>query len=100
MATYYDIPEGSVEIQTGLWLYSYTKTIGGTEYLFRKLYASEGYCFYNTELDTYDEEGNLNPRIYYTYMSLNQLQDLSTFYSVPVQDDYEIAGGGNAPEIA
>lgn len=100
MAVYREIPEGSVQIQTGLYLYSYERTIGGTTYLFRQLYSSEGYCFYDTALDTYDEEGNLNPRTYYTYASINQLADLSTFHSVPVEEDFEIAGGGSTPEIA
>lgn len=100
MATYREIPEGSMEIQTGLWMYSYERTINGTTYLFRHLYSSEGYCFYDTALDMYDEEGNMYPRMYYTYMSLAVGKSLDTIFSVPVQDDYEIAGGGNNMEIA
>ena len=96
-----EIPEGSVEIQTGLWLYTYTKNISGIgERTFRELYSSEGYCFYNTELDTYDEDGNLNPRTYYQYMSLNNLQTLDTFHSIPIEEGSEIAGKPTKPEIA
>ena len=99
MATYRDIPEGSVEIQQGLWLYSYEKTLLGNVYTFRQLFASEGYCFYDTNNDEYDEEGNLH-RIYYTYMSLGQTSDTNDFVSVLVEEGMEIAGNTNKPEIA
>lgn len=95
-----EIPETAVEIQIGLWLNTSTFTFNGVDYLRRELYSSEGYCFYNTELDTYDEEGNLNPRTYYQYMSLNQLQTLDTFFSVPIEEGMNIANNPNKPEIA
>lgn len=95
------IPEGAVEIQTGLWLHTYTINISGIgERVRRELYSAEGYCFYNTELDEYDEEGNLIYRMYYQYMSLSQLSDLSTFHSVLIEDGMEIAGNADKPEIA
>lgn len=95
-----DIPNGAVEIQTGLWLYTYTKTITGLgERTYRELYSSEGYCFYTTENDSYDEEGNL-VRIYYQYMSLDQLADINTFHSIPIEEGMEIAGKPTKPEIA
>lgn len=99
MATYRDIPEGSVEIQKGLWLYSYEKTLLGNVYTIRQLYASEDYCFYDTNNDEYDEEGNLI-RIYYIYMSLGQTTDINDFVSVLVEEGMEIAGNTNKPEIA
>ena len=93
-----EIPSTAVEIQTGLWLDTSTFTYNGVDYLKRELYSSEGYCFYTTELDTYDEDGNLNPRTYYQYMSLNNLQTLDTFHSIPIEEGSEIAG--TKPEIA
>lgn len=90
MATYRDIPEGSIEIQTGLWLYSYDIVVSGVTHTMRKLYASEGYCFYDTALDTYDEEGNLNPRTYYQFMSLGINKDIITIVSIPCTEDHEI----------
>lgn len=70
------IPEGSVEIQTGLWLYSYKKTISGTEYTFRQLFSSEGYYFYDNTLP--EEE-----RIYYQWMSLAMVDDVTGYTSIP-----------------
>lgn len=97
-----EIPEGSVEIQTGLWLYEYQRTIGGREYTFRQLYSAEGYCFYNMQTpENFDEEGNLLPpeeRLYVQFAQLaismsswtyEQLGEV--FISVPVQDGYYIA---------
>ena len=52
------IPEGSVEIQTGLWLHEYNLVIAGTTYLKRNLYSSADYCFYDAEVEIYDAEGN------------------------------------------
>ena len=94
------IPSTAVEIQTGLWLNTSTFTYNGVDYLRRELYSSEGYCFYTTELDTYDENGNLFPRAYYQYMSLDQLADINTFHSIPIEEGMEIAGNPNKPEIA
>ena len=95
-----EIPSGAVEIQTGLWLYTTTFTVGGVEYTQRELYSSEGYCFYTTDLDTYDKDGNLNPRTYYQYMSLDQLADINTFHSISIEEGMEIAGNPTKPEIA
>lgn len=100
-----EIPSGSIEIQTGLWLYEYNMVISGVTYLKRKLYSGEGYCFYQTsQPENYDEDGNLLPleqRIYAQYASLGF--DMSSwtheqlnaeFVSVPVQDGYEIVSVG------
>ena len=99
---YREIPEGSVEIQTGLWLYTYSRVIGGTEYTFRQLYSSEGYYFYDKTQEIYreDENGNLylvpedevlpSERIYAQYASLGMYTDVNNFVSVPVDPSYEI----------
>ena len=97
------MPEGSVEIQTGLYLYQYNQTIGGIEYTFSRLYSSDGYCFYDAEAEIYDEEGNVipadeiqpNQRVYMQYMAL-AVGDWATeqlnarYVSVPVDPSYEI----------
>lgn len=89
-----EIPDGSVEIQTGLWLYTRNKVIGGVEYTFRELFSSEGYCFYdNRDLE---EE-----RIYYQYASLGLLDSEDNYTSIPISElpeGSEIAG--TKPEIA
>lgn len=98
------IPEGSVEIQTGLFLHEYQRTIGGTEYTFRELYSSSEYCFYDLVDEYYDEEGNRIPeedvqpsqRIYYQFMGLGCYNTMTydqlnaQFISVPVDPTYEI----------
>lgn len=91
-----EIPSGAVEIQTGLWLYTRNKVISGTEYTFRELFSSDGYCFYD---NTWAEEN----RIYYQYMSLGMLTDVNDFTSIPISEmpeGMEIAGNPTKPEIA
>lgn len=109
---YREIPEGSVEIQTGLWLYSYDRVIGGNTYTFRQLYSSEGYCFYDKTDPIYreDEEGNsyLVPedevlpteRLYSQFASLGINADINNFVSVPVDPSYEIVSRPNNSEVA
>lgn len=105
---YREIPEGAVEIQTGLWLYSYTKVIGGNEILCRYLYSSEGYCFYDRTAPVYDEEGNqltedeILPaqRLYAQYASLSIYADINNYVSVPVDPSYEIVSVGGNTEVA
>lgn len=95
---YREIPEGSIEIQTGLWLYTYSKVIGGVNKTYRQLFSSECYCFYNHTLDFYDEEGNVIPeedvlptqRIYMTFASLGIYDSPDNYTSVPVDPSYEI----------
>jgi hypothetical protein len=96
---YRTIPEGSVEIQPGLWAYLNTFTVGSTTYSNYKLYSAEGYCFWQvSQPENYDEEGNLKPeseRVYATYASLARAyttheQINADFISVPVQPGYEI----------
>ena len=104
-----EIPEGSVEIQTGLYLYSETDVIGGNEYTFRELFSAEGYCFWqvNNTLN-YDSEGNLkseNERIYAQYIALSigytTVEQINAdFISVPVQEGFEIVSIGSSTETA
>ena len=56
------IPEGSTEIQTGLWAHLVTFTMSGVTYSNYTIYSAEGYCFWDiTQPENYDEEGNLLP---------------------------------------
>lgn len=105
-----EIPAGSELIATGLYVYRYTKTIGGTQYTFGELYSADGYCFYDSQVEIYDEEGNVIPpenvlpeqRLYAQYRSLSIAraaltnEQLATiFISVPVDDSYEIVSAQN-----
>lgn len=92
------IPEGSVEIQTGLWAAENRFTFNGEEKLFYDIYSAEGYCFYEVnQPENYDEDGNLKPaaeriyaRIAYTcYRTIEELNE--NFVSVPIEEGYEIA---------
>lgn len=70
------IDESWIELQTGLYLEEYQKTIGGKTYTFRILHSSDGYCFKDMSDMVWDEElqaerqPNDEERTYYTYMSL------------------------------
>ena len=88
-----EIPSTAVEIQTGLWLYSYNKTIGGTEYTFRELYSSEGYCFYDIR-DPEEDRG------YYQWCSLGMADSPNNYVSIPLTEDIIVAGNPTKPEIA
>ena len=104
----FEIPSTAVEIQEGLWLNSYTRVINGTEYTFRHLYSSEGYCFYDLQDEYYDEEGNRIPeedvlpsqRMYYQYMAIPMTKDINDLVSVPVDDSYEIVNKPNDNVVA
>lgn len=106
-----EIPAGSVEIQTGLYVYDTTTIIAGTTYPKRKLYSAEGYCFWQvSNPENYDEEGNLLPaeeRVYAQYSSLAVSQATWTyeqlnaeFISVPVQEGFEIVSVPNSSVTA
>ncbi len=94
------IPEGSVEVQTGLWAYLRTYTVSGQPRSRYVLYSAEGYCFYVPE-ECFDEEGNPlpeNERMYYQFMStpLTTIEQVNAYVvSVPVQPGYEIASANN-----
>ena len=106
-----EIPQGSIEIQTGLWAYHHTFALNGVTYSNYRLYSAEGYCFYDKNDQYTDEEGNIipedevqpNQRIYAQYAVLAASYDTvekinADFVSVPVQDDYEIVSVGNDHE--
>lgn len=103
-----EIPNTAIEIQTGLWLDTYTLTIGGNNVLIRKLYSSEGYCFYDKADLVYDEEGNVvpddevlpNQRMYMQFCTVGQDRDLNDFVSVPVDPSYEIVSRPSNNEVA
>lgn len=94
---YREIPEGSIEIQEGLWAYLHSYTFVGqprTRYI---IYSAEGYCFWEVQQpENYDEEGNLLPleqRVFATYASTayDDLEELNAaFISVPYQPGYEV----------
>lgn len=101
------IPEGSVEIQTGLWAAENHYTFNGQPRMRYDLYSSEGYCFWEVQQpENYDEEGNLLPleqRVFAqyartTYTTIDQLNE--AYVSVPVQDGYEIVSVGGNHEVA
>lgn len=50
-----------IKLQDGLYLEEKEQTIGGVTKTFRTLHSSDGYCFYDTEDEYYDGEGNLIP---------------------------------------
>lgn len=90
------IPEGSTEIQIGLWAAIHSFTVSGTTYSFYDLYSSEGYCFWDTMTpENYDEDGNLLPleqRLFaqYARTSFTSIDELNeVFFSVPIQPGYE-----------
>lgn len=104
---YREIPEGSVEIQTGLYAYLHTYTVGGAARSRYILYSAEGYCFYCLSTpENYDEEGNLKPpaeRVYATYMSCSILDTLESInadvVSVPAEPGYEIVSQPSNPPV-
>lgn len=61
-----NIPENSIKIQEGLYLYEKEATIGGKKYTFRELFAENGFCFYENYLKEED-------RIYMEYSSVAQV---------------------------
>lgn len=107
-----EIPEGSVEIQTGLWLYTTTFTIGNVTYEQRQLFSSEGYCFYDKTAEVYreDENGDLylvpdnevlpTERTYMQWASLGLATDITNYVSVPVDPSYEIVSKPTNTETA
>lgn len=104
---YREIPEGSVEIQTGLWAELHTYTVGSNTRSRYNLYSAEGYCFYwLSNPENYDEEGNLKPaneRVYATYKSCSILDTLESInadvVSVPVEEGYEIVSKPSNPPV-
>ena len=95
--TYREIPEGSVEIQEGLWAFLRTYIFKGQERIRYNIYSSEGYCFYNVKQpENYNERGELKSpeeMVYATfcYTVCMTIEDLNkNFISVPYEEGYEI----------
>ena len=95
------IPNESTQLQDGLWLHTYLKTINGNTYTFRHLYSSEGYCFYDKTQEIYREKDGENilidekdilptERQYMQFASLGIGKDLNDFISVEIQEGFEI----------
>ena len=91
------IPEGSVELQIGLWAYLHRFTFGGQEYASYDIYSAEGYCFWEVnQPENYDEEGNLLPasqRVYarIAFTAYETIEELNAnFISVPIEEGFEI----------
>lgn len=91
-----EIPDGSIEVQTGLWAWLETLTFGNITRSFYRLYSADGYCFYDLT-DPYcyvdgDITGELlpeNERIYAQYQvtTCTTIEQINArFVSVPVQD--------------
>ena len=100
-----EIPAGSVEVQTGLYWYQYTKVIAGNTYTFGELYSTEGYCFWEVnQPENYDEEGNLKPleeRVFAQYSTCvyQTVDEINANYvSVPAQEGYEIVSAPTQTE--
>ena len=96
------IPEGSVEVQTGLWAWLRTYIFNGQEHKEYNVYSAEGYCFWEvSQPENYDEEGNLKPleeRVFaqFAITPYTTIEEVNAaFVSVPVQDGYEIVSVGN-----
>lgn len=90
------IPEGSVEIQTGLWAYLRTFTYAGVSHSVYDIYSSDGYCFWDVnQAENYYEDGTLRPpteRMYYrvTYGCFEStIEGLNaTYISVPIEEGF------------
>lgn len=101
------IPEGSVEVQTGLWAYPKEFIYNGIDRSHYNVYSSEGYCFWEvSQPENYDEEGNLKPleeRVFaqYAVTPYTTIEEVNAaFVSVPAQDGYEIVSVGNGTVTA
>ena len=95
------IPNNSEKIQEGLYRYLHSFVVGGTLKYNSRLYSADGYCFCDSTIKIYDEEGNLIPnenvlptqRQYMQYIStpLTDVDELNNIYvSVPIQEGFEI----------
>ena len=94
------IPDGSVEVQTGLWAHFTQFTWKRNTYTQCELYSAEGYCFYSLSIPENYVEGEiggellpLEQRIYAQYMSTpySTVEEINAdIVSLPVEEGYEI----------
>lgn len=99
------IPEGSIEIQTGLFAYLNSFTVNGVQYSFYDLYSAEGYCFWDvSQPENYYEDGTLKPpieRVYarVTYTCYTTIEELNeTFVSVQIEEGFELVNNADKSE--
>lgn len=87
------------EIQKGLYLKVVRHTANGKNYDHAILKSANGYCFYYTKEEYYDEEGNLitdiqpNKRNYMTknIVDVESVEELNKkFISVPIQEGFDV----------
>ena len=87
------------EIQKGLYLKAVRHTANGKNYDHAILTSADGYCFYYTKDEYFDEEGNLitdvKPiqRAYMTknIVPLESIEELNKqFISVPIQNGFDV----------
>lgn len=103
---YEEIPSTAVEVQTGLW-WDYTPfTYNGATIHAGRLYAAEGYCFYDLNRpENYDEEGILLPaseliyEVYCTCLESSAEGVNSYIVSVPYQEDYTVVNMPTNPPV-
>lgn len=103
---YHDIPEGSIEVQTGLWWSYQPFTFNGNTIPYGELFAAEGYCFYDlNRAENYDEEGNLLPAANLIYeihcTCVEETAEAINAYivSVPYQEGYEVVNVPTNPPV-
>lgn len=88
------IPIGSIQVKEGLYLYEYSKEVGGKTMFFAQLYCSDGYCFYDkNQPENYTEEGELKPENELTYAQFAYIPhgtDLSSLVVVKVKDGFGV----------
>lgn len=98
------IPEGSIEVQTGLWAKLIPLTFEGEDMSHYDIYSADGYCFWEVnQPENYDEEGNLKPlaeRVYATvaYTACRTVEEVNAnFISVPIEEGFEIVSVSDNP---
>lgn len=95
-----NIPEGSTEIQTGLFAKLITFNFNGEERSHYNIYSADGYCFYDktqqvnndNEPENEDENKEIKQtyaRVAYTpYKTIEELNEV--YVSVPIKEEFEI----------
>ena len=55
-----------------------------------KLYAEDGYCFYDKTEDIHDENSNSPQRTYMRFIIIPPSKDINDFVVVKIMDDFEL----------
>ena len=77
------IPNNAKQIQIGLYWKKTSFIIGGVEHYYSRLYASEGYHFYDKDAEYLNSEGNkisfeevpYEERLYMEYCTTNEINE-------------------------